>query len=164
MNLIENNPRNLPNNLTTSIKHTPQNLRRHHQTPSGRINGNISRHKPHISKVRQQLTILLIRKRFDRTGIHDALFVSQTLGNGVFGYNSFTGTGVSCDEDGFVPLDAVDCGLLEGVESEGVGSGRFGGGDVLGDGDIVEVWREGNLVADLITENREEISCGSMTL
>jgi hypothetical protein len=56
-------------------------------------------------------------------------------------------------QNALVPLDRRDGDLLEGIEGEGPRARRLSGGLVLGDGDIVVVGREGDLMADLMREH-----------
>lgn len=52
-------------------------------------------------------------------------------------------------ENGLIPLNGINGDLLEGVEREFVFPGRFGWRDVLGYGNVVVAWRNGDLMSDL---------------
>lgn len=125
----------------------------HDQTGSGGVDGDIARHETDVAKLCSELSVFLVAESLDGTGVYDTLVVLQTLGNCVFGNNRFSCRRVGRDQNTLIPLYRGDRHLLERIKGKGPYAGRLCGGLVLGNGDVVVVWREGDLMADLVREH-----------
>lgn len=144
----------------------------HDEARGSRVDGDISRHESNVSKIGEELSVLLVGQslpepkretsaskhsppctalatHLNRTSVYHSLPLLQALSDGVFGHDGLSGRGVSRDEDRLVALDRSHRHLLEGIQLEWVGAGGLGGRYVGGNGNVGVVGREGDLVTDL---------------
>mmetsp|Transcript_14784 Transcript_14784/g.22925 ORF Transcript_14784/g.22925 Transcript_14784/m.22925 type:complete len:247 (-) Transcript_14784:6-746(-) len=125
MDLVEDDPSHLTSDLTSVVKHRPQDLGGHDDTRGRLVDGDIACHEPHIAELSLQFSKLLVAERLNGRRVYDTLVVLQTLSDGVLCHCCLSGRGVRCDQDGLAFLDAVDGLLLELIKFELVLLGHF---------------------------------------
>lgn len=128
-------------------------LGRHDQTCRSGVDGDIARHEADVAKLCHKLSVLLVAERLDGTGVDDSLVVLETLRNRVLCHDRLSGRRVCRYEDTLIALDRGDGHLLERIQRKGPGSRGLCWGLVLGNRDVVVVWRQGNLMADLMRKH-----------
>jgi hypothetical protein len=90
VNLIEDDPFNLSDDLTAAIDHIPQDLCSHHQACSALVDGDITSHQSYIAEFLFEFSVLLIGECFDGRCVDDSTVIFQGECDRVFGDGCFT--------------------------------------------------------------------------
>uniref|UniRef100_A0A6B0VAB1 Uncharacterized protein n=1 Tax=Ixodes ricinus TaxID=34613 RepID=A0A6B0VAB1_IXORI len=120
MNLVEDDPPDLPHDLGALVQHAPQDLCCHDEAAGAGVDGDVARHEANVLEVVRKLPKLLVAESLDWSGVNDPLLFSKAQRDGILSHDGLSGRGVGGHQHALVVLQAEDGLLLERIEDERV--------------------------------------------